>query len=396
MKNLSKNTIAKAAVVLITATLLLLALGSAGWADDRVTGKLPKFSDVPQSHWAALHITRLTYEGAINGYPDGTFKPGNNITRAEFLAVVVGALQNRPEAPPVDQHWATNIIKAAEKSNLLEPGEFAADTWGNPINRQEMAKIMARAMQYVRKEAAAERTSVYTSKVTDFNALPESYRPYVAQVYAKGIVTGYPDGTFGGVKQATRAEAATMIVRLIDPVYRITATATAGSDIAFNPATDVAADGRMKLAKAEEYLMKNVQSLRFFTEGGKYYFEGYVTEVPLGFENRISIRIIFKPGTGLPIASYNTIPYRAVIELPTVGPFNEEIKGIGNLDQINYVTVTTSINAINHTNATHEKASYEVCWIFASGNDNRIDVINCIGADKESHKFYDLSKIFQW
>jgi hypothetical protein len=34
----------------------------------------------------------------------------------------------RPEAPAVGQHWAANIMKAAEKNNLLEAGEFAADT----------------------------------------------------------------------------------------------------------------------------------------------------------------------------------------------------------------------------------------------------------------------------
>jgi hypothetical protein len=106
--------------------------------------------------------------------------------------------------------------------------------------------------------------------------------------------------------------------------------------------------------------------------------------------------IIFKRGTGLPIASYNTIPYRAVIDLPVVGPFKEEIKGINSLEQINYVQVTTSINAINHTNTSYDMTSYEVCWIFNSGADNRIDAVNHIGASKETHKFYDLSTIFTW
>jgi hypothetical protein len=78
----------------------------------------------------------------------------------------------------------------------------------------------------------------------------------VAQVYTKGIVTGYPDGSFGGNRQATRAEASTMVVRLIENSHRL-----GGSDITFDPAVDVAADGRMKLAKAKEYIMKNVQSL---------------------------------------------------------------------------------------------------------------------------------------
>jgi len=400
MNNLVIRKTGKIIFGFILACALVLTITSSAWADDRVTSKLPKFTDLPDSHWAYLYTTRLTYERAITGYPDGTFKPSSNITRAEFLAVVVGALFNgRPETPPAGQHWATNIIKSAEKNSLLEAGEFAQNTWNNPINRQEMAKIMARGAQFVRKEALEVKTSVYTSKVTDFNSIPEAYRSYVAQVYAKGIVTGYPDGSFGGARQATRAEAATMVVRLIDPIFRISAPTNPdeplGSSIAFNPSTDVAADGRMKLAKAEEYLIKNLQSLKFYEEGGKVYFEGYVTEVPEGFRNRINIIIVFRSGTGIPIASYNSDPFRADIKLPPAGPFKEEVKG-GSLEQINYIEVTMSINASNFAYTTFDNYSYEVAWIFSSGHDNRIDIINHIKASKETHKFYDLTTVFLW
>jgi hypothetical protein len=399
MTNLSTKKIGKVVLGLTAVCVLLLALSCITWADDRITRDLQKFTDVPESHWANLYITRLVFENAIKGYPDGTFGPSRNITRAEFVTVVLGALlDSKPEEPPAGQHWATNYIKSAEKNNLLEVGEFAADTWNTPITRQEMAKIMARGAQYVRKEALEEKTSVYTSKITDFTSIPEGYLSYVAQVYAKGIVTGYPDGSFGGGKQATRAEAAAMVVRLIDKSQRVKVSAApdvpAGNQIAFNPAVDVAADGRMKLEKAEEYLMKNLQSLKFYEENGKVYFEGYVTEVPEGYRNRINIIIVFMPGTGLTASSYNSDPFPADIVLPPAGSFKEEVKG--SLEQINYIEVTMSINAIKHTNKVYGRDSYEVAWIFSSGHDNRIDAINCIKADEETSKFYDLSQIFQW
>jgi hypothetical protein len=391
MKNLFTHKAVKAVFVLVAACLLLLALTATAGADDPVMAKIKKFPDVPEGHWAYIYVVRLTNEGAITGYPDGSFGPLRNITRAEFLAVAVGALLGRPEAPPAGQHWAVNIMKAAEKNNLLEAGEFAADTWGQPINRQEMAKIMARAMQYVRKETLVDKTSLYTSKITDYNSIPESYRPYVAQTYAKGIVAGYTDGSFGGSKQATRAEAAAMVVRLIDPIYRL-----GGDDIAFDPKTDVAADGRMKLAKAEEYLMKNLQSLRFYQEGDKCYFEGYVAEVPEGFRNRFDISIEFKRGSGLPVANYSSVPYPADIDLPKAGYFKEEIKGISSPDIINYVLIAMSVNAIKHTNTNKGGESYEVYWALYSSNDNRIACVDCITWEKQTNKFYDLSKIFTW
>jgi hypothetical protein len=291
-------------------------------------------------------------------------------------------------------------VKSAEKDSLLEAGEFAQSTWDQPITRQEMAKIMARGAQFVRKEANEAKTSVFTSKITDYNSIPEAYGPYVAQVYAKGIVTGYPDGSFGGNKQATRAEAATMVVRLIDPVHRVAMTpgtdVPVSSAITFSPSTDVAADGRMKLAKAEEYLMKNLQALRFYTEGGKFYFEGNVAEVPEGFRNWLYISIEFKQGTGLPVASYRTDIIRFGTELPKVGPFKEEIKGISSPDQINNIQVTMAIEAPNHTNKTYEEKSYEVYWTIYSTNDNRIAAVDCIAYQKQTEKFYDLSQVFTW
>jgi len=392
MIDLLSKKINKGVLAFIFVCMLLLAVSGAVWADDdRVTGNLPKFTDLPESHWAYTHITRLTYEGAITGYPDGTFGPSRNITRAEFLAVVVGALLSRPEAPPAEQHWATNIMQAAEKNNLLEAGEFAQDTWGQAITRQEMAKIMARGAQFVRKEALETKTSVYTSKITDFASIPERYLSYVAQVYSKGIVTGYPDGSFGGERQATRAEAATMVVRLIDPVYRL----GGGSDISFDPAVDVAADGRMKLAKAEEYLMQTLQSLKFYEENGKFYFEGNVAETPEGFENTLNIGIIFKQETDLPIVNYGSYPLITQQALPNQGPFKEEVPGIS-LKQIAGIEITMFIDAPNHTNKLYDRYGYEVVWVINSNNDNRIDAVDSITYGKETHKFYDLSTIFLW
>ena len=392
MKKLLTPKSVKVVLCLISIFILVLALSSATFTDDRITRNLPKFSDVPEGHWAALHITRLTFEEAIKGYPDGTFRPGNNITRAEFLAVVVGALfKGQPDTPPAGQHWATNIIKAAEKNNLLETGEFAADTWGTPINRQEMAKIMALGAQFVRKEAQVEKTSSYTSKITDFASIPESYRPYVAQVYAKGIVTGYPDGSFGGGKQATRAEAATMIVRLIDPNNRL----KSGEDISFDPKTDVAADGRMKLAKAEEYMMKTLKSIRFFEEGGKFYFEGNAAEVPEGFENLVSISVRVSPSVGIGFG-YSTYPTRAQNALPKVGPFKVELEGISSRDQIAGAMIVLWIDTPNHTNTTYDRHGYEVLWQINTSNDNRIDAYDYTTYEKGSSKFYDFSTIFTW
>jgi hypothetical protein len=213
-------------------------------------------------------------------------------------------------------------------------------------------------------------------------------------------VTGYPEGSFGGGRQATRAEAATMVVRLIDPVYRVSVDANSqapvGSQIAFNPQTDVAADGRMKLGKAEEYMMKTLQSLRFFEEGGKFYFEGNVAEVPAGFENDLTIDIVFQQGKGI---SYGTYPLKTQTPLPSTGLFKVELLGINSRDQINSVMIILYIDAPNHTNPLFSYHGYQVIWTIKSSYDNRIEVNQYLTQENyfnETSKFYDLSTIFQW
>jgi hypothetical protein len=187
-----------------------------------------------------------------------------------------------------------------------------------------------------------------------------------------------------------------MVMRLIEPLIRLNNAASTGDDIAFNPAADVAADGRMKLAKAEEYLMQTFKSLRFFEESGKFYFEGNVAAVPEGFRNDLSISIGFKRELGLPVAAYGSYPTRAEADLPKAGQFKEEIKGISRRDQIGSVRITLCIDAPKHTNTTYNREGYEVIWVISSNNDNRIDVYDCTTYEKELSKFYDLAKIFQW
>ena len=49
------------------------------------------FSDLPQTHWANEAVAQMAEQGILEGYPDGTFRPDETLTRAQFLAMVVRA-----------------------------------------------------------------------------------------------------------------------------------------------------------------------------------------------------------------------------------------------------------------------------------------------------------------
>ncbi|WP_026896187.1 S-layer homology domain-containing protein [Clostridiisalibacter paucivorans] len=164
------------------------------------------------NHWAKEFIGLLVDKGVIAGYPDGTFKPDKAINRAEFTKLLVVALHDDPGVYK-GGHWAKNYIEKAMKEGYICEGEFA--DIDQDITRAEMARMIARAM-----EEEPENWKAYKNNIADYTNIKVEYREYVLQVYAAGIVKGLPNGRFAPEKTATRAEASTMLVKLIEPDER--------------------------------------------------------------------------------------------------------------------------------------------------------------------------------
>ena len=110
---------------------------------EQLTDGTAAFTDVPASHWAAKSIAYAATRGWVTGYADGTFKPGNNITRAEVAAVTCRLLERSAdieyirahlkELPRVfadmnEQHWAYwYAMEAANGHDYTKSGN--TETW---------------------------------------------------------------------------------------------------------------------------------------------------------------------------------------------------------------------------------------------------------------------------
>ena len=70
------------------------------------------FSDVHAGDWFAKDVDAMTGDGLLRGYPDGTFRPNDTITAAEFVSVVArcGGI---PDSVTYDAHWAAGTMQAA-------------------------------------------------------------------------------------------------------------------------------------------------------------------------------------------------------------------------------------------------------------------------------------------
>ena len=165
-----------------------------------------------QDHWAKETIGYLVESGIVNGYDDGTFKPEDTVQVDAFIKMVVTSLGHTLENG--SSYWASTFINKAKELGLVKEGEF--DTYESPINRAEMARMIVRALQ----EEYPDNLDEYKALITDYDTIADPYKAYIVKAYTKGIITGYEDGSFKPEQNATRAEAATMIVRMLDAEQR--------------------------------------------------------------------------------------------------------------------------------------------------------------------------------
>lgn len=95
------------------AKIIVSALG-VGEAAQYAAGAT-KFADVPADHWATGYINVAVDVGVINGYPDGTFQPENQVTFAEAIKMIVAALGYTPKAEALGGYPGGYLAVAAEE-----------------------------------------------------------------------------------------------------------------------------------------------------------------------------------------------------------------------------------------------------------------------------------------
>jgi uncharacterized protein YkwD len=193
-------------ITLITATPML-----------HTTSFAAAFGDV-NGHWAETYIDTIKPLGVINGYPDGTFRPDNDVTRIQFISITINALDKVTRAPMANEYWGTPYVEVALDLGLIAESEFGGLTIASldsEITREEMASIVVNAFYSTGATLSQQAIEAAAKELNDFNKVsPDYYNQAVAAV-ALDIMTGYPDDTFGPLKNASRAQAAAVSHKLL-------------------------------------------------------------------------------------------------------------------------------------------------------------------------------------
>ena len=158
-----------------------------------------------QGHWAQNTINKWVDKGDISGYPDGTFRPNNMITRAEFVVLVNNAMGYTKSGyayfSDVPSHyWGKNAIQTGVVAGYISGDGNGIFRPNDPVTRQEAAAMISRILDLKQNESRAYR-------YTDSYAISNWAKGVVGAVSEAGIMAGYPDGSFGPNRVLTRAEA---------------------------------------------------------------------------------------------------------------------------------------------------------------------------------------------
>jgi hypothetical protein len=178
-------------------------------ADD--TRSVPVFKDTA-GHWARPAVGRLALIGVLNGFPDGSFGPGQEVTRAQFISSLAAALRwpaqdNTTAFNDYIPDWARPAMEAAVARGVINGYPDGTIRPDNKITRSEMAVMIDRALSLGEPEGR-----MYYK---DLNIIPDYALGAVWRISEAGLLQG-SEGYFNPLQGATRAEMAVAVDRVLN------------------------------------------------------------------------------------------------------------------------------------------------------------------------------------
>lgn len=179
------------------------------------------FIDVT-NHWANEAIYAMAGRGIVSGYEDASFRPEQTITREEFaklIAVTFTTSLAAPQAPSFTDvnpdRWSYLYIEAVKSylTGYYPPNGRAFFDPESPATREDVAVALVKVFGYSAEEAYASQP--YFASFKDISEVSPGLRAYIELARSKQLVSGYEDGTFRPADPVTRAEAATLLNRVI-------------------------------------------------------------------------------------------------------------------------------------------------------------------------------------
>ena len=216
-----------------------------GEPSSETAASLP-FSDI-QGHWAEEIIVQYADGGIINGFPDGTFRPDQPVTTAEFIVMVInsGTRVDEQGVRDWDEEFLERIVPQSKKNILKFAGhDFSyGDPWyqnyvdmamnisligrfqfeeeyTRPLTREKAASIAVNFSRVYDGFIQNEYGDIAATIFKDYRHFSSMYARFAGKAAILGLMQGGRGGEFNPQRQLTRAEALTIISRIHDKSLR--------------------------------------------------------------------------------------------------------------------------------------------------------------------------------
>lgn len=175
-------------------------------------------SDI-EGHWAQSFIEALVGRGIIQGFPDGSFRPEEPVTRAQFAAIINKAFPQNGQQEAIafvdvsPNYWAQEAIQAASQTGFLAgyPGNVFSPEQNIP--RAQVLVSLSNGLKFSTTQTAATVLNTYFQDAAD---IPDYAQNSIAAATQKRIVVNYPNVALLNPNQiATRADVAAVIYQAL-------------------------------------------------------------------------------------------------------------------------------------------------------------------------------------
>ncbi|MFT9846638.1 S-layer homology domain-containing protein [Aneurinibacillus sp. REN35] len=173
------------------------------------------FNDT-EKHWAKEKIQGAVQKGLVSGYPDGSFRPNQPVTRIQWVSLLARALQLQGEEEVTSFHdqgevpkWAEQSLSLIVKKGLVSGYPDGTFRPNQEITRVEMASILARALKLEVKNNPPTTFS-------DNKEIPKWAQGSVNALFEKGVIRGRGGNQFAPNDLTTRAEAVVFLLNMLE------------------------------------------------------------------------------------------------------------------------------------------------------------------------------------
>lgn len=175
-----------------------------------------KFKDVKTTAWYYSDVTECAKLGIVAGFEDGSFRPENQVTGVQFITMLTRTFYNSDvetaqKSKPAGSAWYWANTKVASDKYITN-GVTVND---NAMNRYDMAQTIYNTLRAQNKAPSTAERNAVQSSIKDYSSVPQNRQIAVKGAYASGIIAGMSDGKFHGEQSMTRAQACTVIMRLL-------------------------------------------------------------------------------------------------------------------------------------------------------------------------------------